>query len=93
MNILLNPELENRIAAKAQSGRYGSPEEVIQDGLDLLEARDAALPTRAAEDAIPVRKTIALLGQEVPEEDWSQVPLDLASNLDRYLYESPKVSE
>jgi putative addiction module CopG family antidote len=93
MGILLNSELENRIAAKVQSGRYGSPAEVIQEGLDLLEARDAALPKRAAEDANPVWKTIALLGQEVPEEEWSQVPIDLASNVDHYLYESPKVSE
>jgi putative addiction module CopG family antidote len=93
MGILLNPELESRIAAKVQSGRYGSPAEVIQEGLDLLEARDAALPKRAAQAATPVWKTIAQLGQEIPEEEWSQVPLDLASNVDHHLYGSPKASE
>ncbi len=93
MDIQINAELEHRIVAKVQSGRYGSPAEVIQEGLDLLEARDASSPASSIPDANSVWKTIVRLGLEVPEEEWSRLPPDLSSNVDHYLYGSPKASE
>jgi Arc/MetJ-type ribon-helix-helix transcriptional regulator len=92
MGILLNPDLEHRIAAKVQSGHYRSPAEVIQEGLDLLEARDAANSPSAGGEK-PIWETIVELGRQVPEEQWAQVPTDFAQNLDHYLYGSPKASE
>ncbi len=91
MGILLNPDLEQRIAIKVQSGRYRSPAEVIQEGLDLLEARDADQRTPAAQNEAPVWETIVSLGEKLSAEEWAQVPADLARNVDHYLYESPKV--
>jgi Arc/MetJ-type ribon-helix-helix transcriptional regulator len=89
----LNAELEQRIAVKVQSGRYHSPAEVIQEGLDLLEARDFAPQTFAAQDETPIWETIIKIGQSIPEEAWEGIPTDLARNLDHYLYGSPKTSE
>jgi Arc/MetJ-type ribon-helix-helix transcriptional regulator len=93
MSILLNPELEHRIAAKVQSGRYRSPADVIEDGLDLLEARDAVAQTPTEQNEPPIWETIVRLGQKASAEEWSQAPADLAGNLDHYLYKSSNLSE
>jgi putative addiction module CopG family antidote len=91
MSILLNPDLEHRIAVKVKSGRYRSPAEVIQEGLNLLEARDAATQSSAAPSSIPLWEAIAGIGQKLSAEEWAPVPADLARNVDHHLYGSPKV--
>jgi antitoxin ParD1/3/4 len=40
MSLSLTPEVEQAIAEKIQSGRYQSAEEVIMEGLRLIEERD-----------------------------------------------------
>jgi antitoxin ParD1/3/4 len=42
MNVSLTPELDKYVAAKVESGRYGSASEVIREALRLLEERDQA---------------------------------------------------
>lgn len=54
MGILLNPELESRIAAKVQSGRYRSADEVVEKGLELLDARDGAGASSGPMDAAEI---------------------------------------
>jgi len=93
MGILLKPELENRIAAKVRSGRYQSPAEVIQEGLDLLDARDSTTQAPAAHSEESVSEIFVRLGKQVPEEEWAKIPTDFAENLDHYLYGSPKTSK
>jgi Arc/MetJ-type ribon-helix-helix transcriptional regulator len=93
MTILLNSDLENRITAKVESGRYRSPAEVVAEGLDLLEARDAAAQEHDCNSQPAIWETIIGLGQQVPEDEWAQVPSDLAQNVDHYLYGSSKASE
>jgi putative addiction module CopG family antidote len=93
MSILLNPDLEQRIAAKVQSGRYRSTDEVIQEGLDLLEARDAVPQPTAEQSQPPIWEIIESIGMSVPDEEWSRVPSDLSKNLDHYLYGAPKVAD
>ncbi|MGA2170584.1 MAG: type II toxin-antitoxin system ParD family antitoxin [Terracidiphilus sp.] len=93
MDILLNPDLEHRIASKVQSGRFQSPAEVIQKGLDLLDARDSATQTPPAQNEDSISEIFVRLGQQIPMEEWSKVPVDLSKNLDHYLYGSPKDSE
>lgn len=93
MGILLNPDIEQRIAIKVKSGRYHSPVEVIKEGLDLLEARDAVPPSSVAHNETPIWETVVSIGQAVPEEEWVGLPTDLSRNVDHYLYGSPKVSE
>jgi len=93
MSIVLNKELEQRIAVKVRSGQYRSPAEVIQEGLDLLEARDAVMHESVNSGEPPIWETIVSLGRQVPEEEWARIPIDLAQNVDHYLYGSPKASE
>jgi putative addiction module CopG family antidote len=93
MSIALNPDLEHRIIVKVQSGRYQSPAEVIQASLELLEARDAVVEKTSGQETPPVWETVTRLGEEVSQEEWSQVPSDLARNPDRYLYGTSKISE
>jgi len=92
VSILLNPDLEQRIAIKVQSGRYQSPAEVIQEGLDLLEARDDATQNSLNGEP-PVWETIVSLGRQISEKEWARIPTDLAQNVDHYLYGTPKASE
>jgi putative addiction module CopG family antidote len=92
MSIRLNPDLERRITAKVKSGRYQSPAEVVQASLELLEARDAAVQKVPDVVARPVWETVAELGQEVSQEEWAQVPSDLARDLDRHLYGAAKIA-
>jgi len=40
MNVALTPRHKRYIAAKVKSGAYGSTEEVLHEGLRLLEAED-----------------------------------------------------
>ncbi|MEI9979386.1 MAG: type II toxin-antitoxin system ParD family antitoxin [Edaphobacter sp.] len=93
MGITLNPDLERRITVKVQSGRYHSPAEVIQASLELLEARDAGVQKAPDAEGRPVWETIAGLGQEVSQEEWAQVPSDLARDLDHHLYGAAKTEE
>lgn len=41
LNVSLNPQLENMIKAKVESGLYNSASEVIREGLRLLEEQDS----------------------------------------------------
>ena len=38
----------------------------------------------------PIWKTVVKIGKSIPKEAWDDVPTDLASNLDHYLYGAPK---
>ena len=93
MGIVLNPELESRIAAKVESGRYHSADEVIEEGLALLEARDEAPPDDHVAQDSPIWETIARLGESIPGEAWDKVPVDLSRNLDHYLYGASRRSK
>ncbi len=93
MAILLNPDLEQRIAAKVQSGQYESPADVIQEGLDLLDARDSTKQTPTTKGEESISEIFLRLGKQVPDEEWSKIPTDFSKNIDHYLYGAPKVSE
>lgn len=49
MNVSLTPELEEFVASKVQSGRYGSASEVVREALRLLEERDQLRAVQRAE--------------------------------------------
>lgn len=76
-----------------QTGQYRSADEVIEKGLDLLEARDSSEAQHAGGDVRPIWEIVAEIGRSVPEEEWAKVPADLSVNLDHYLYGAPKKSE
>jgi len=95
MGIPLTQDIEQRIAAKVESGEYRSTDDVMRACLDLLDARDASMQRaqRSAspnQDSRPIWEVIAEIGREIPEEEWSKLPTDLSSNVDHYLYGSPR---
>ena len=47
MNIFVNPQLEELIAAQLASGQFNTPEEVIAEGLRLLQAQQELAEMRA----------------------------------------------
>ena len=48
---ILTPELEKLVAAKVDSGRYGSPSEVVETAMQLLEAHEERESERAVHRA------------------------------------------
>lgn len=49
MNITITRELEQLVRAKVASGLYKSPNDVVREGLRLLEERDRERPSRLEE--------------------------------------------
>jgi putative addiction module CopG family antidote len=88
MNISLSPELERLIAEKVQSGRYHSADEVIRQGLELLQAQETVAQSEGARNSESVADIFASIANAVPDSEWAAVPTDLSKNLDRYLYGS-----
>jgi antitoxin ParD1/3/4 len=48
MNVPLTPQVEDLIRQKIESGRYSDANEVVQEALRLLDARDRLVRLRAA---------------------------------------------
>jgi antitoxin ParD1/3/4 len=92
MKISLSSELERLIAEKVSSGRYRSADEVVREGLELLDEREKetrCAPSNGGANLAAVFESIAAV---VPENDWESVPADLSKNLDRHLYGNRKTS-
>jgi predicted nucleic acid-binding protein/Arc/MetJ-type ribon-helix-helix transcriptional regulator len=94
MSITLTPELEDRIAANMQIGEYQSAAEVVQAGIDLLEAKASALQemhkTAPVQDTRPIWEIAEAVMKEIPADAWDGVPTDLARNHKHYLYGAPR---
>ncbi|MFZ3201731.1 MAG: type II toxin-antitoxin system ParD family antitoxin [Candidatus Acidiferrales bacterium] len=91
MNISLGPEFERLIAEKIRSGRYRSADEVVRQGLVLLQAKDTETQPVAV-NSEPLADIFARIASEVPDSEWAQVPADLSKNVDHYLYGTEKTS-
>ncbi len=106
MKLSLSPETERLIAEKVDSGRYQSADEVVREGLELLDERDNggrpveknAVPEQAEPAAEKTEKVTDLvelfdrIRRTVPDSEWEKLPRDLAANYEHYLYGSPKQS-
>jgi putative addiction module CopG family antidote len=88
MNVSLSPELERLVAEKLRSGRYNSADDVIREGLELLQAQDSGAIAGPAKDSPSIAEVFAKIAGEVPEGEWDKVPSDLSKNLEHYLYGS-----
>jgi putative addiction module CopG family antidote len=93
MGIVLDPQLESRIAAKVRSGRYRSADEVVEKSLSLLDERESLQDASAEAGETPIWETIARLCATVPDEELAKLPTDLSVNIDHYLYGAPKRTE
>ncbi len=62
MSLSLTPETEQAIEEKVKNGRYQSADEVILEGLRLLEERDRALDAQRLEE---LRQEIAIGTEQI----------------------------
>lgn len=92
MKISLSPELQRLIEEKVGSGRYRSADEVVRQGLELLQQRDEEVIPRPSNGSGSLAEILESAVRDVPEKDWENVPTDLSKNLDHYLYGRPKTS-
>jgi putative addiction module CopG family antidote len=93
MSISLSPELERRITEKLQSGEYRSAEELIREGLNLLEAKEKPAPSEISHNGQSIAEMAAAIAKSVPDEEWDRLPADFSRELDHYLYGGPKSSQ
>jgi len=96
MKISLSPELERLIAEKVSSGRYPSANEVVREGLELLQERENERENESHRPPLNGTANLAAafesIASDIPDKDWQRIPADLSRNLDGYLYGGPKTS-
>ncbi len=92
MKISLSPDVERLIAEKVNSGRYHSADEVVREGLELLEERENEAGRPRSNHAANFAEAFENIAKDVPSTDWEKVPSDLSRNLDHYLYGGQKTS-
>ena len=75
MKISLSPEVERLIAERVSSGRYGSADEVVREGLELLQEREAGAGRSPANQGGGLAATFESIASGVPDTDWENVPV------------------
>jgi antitoxin ParD1/3/4 len=92
MKISLSPDVERLIAERVSSGRYRSADEVVREGLDLLQKRENEAQRSPSSHAANFAASFENITRDVPAADWESVPPDLSKNLDHHLYGGRKTS-
>ena len=92
VKISLSPDLERLIAEKISSGRYRSADEVVREGLELLQQRESEARRQRSNGTLNLSAAFESIASDVPDNDWKDVPADLSKNLDHYLYGGRKSS-
>jgi len=90
MKISLSSELERLIAEKVSSGRYHSADEVVREGLELLQERENQTNRPTSNGKANFAAAFESIASDVPDKDWESIPADLSKNLDHYLYGGQK---
>ena len=85
MKISLSPDVERLIAEKVGSGRYHSADEVVREGLALLQERENEAGRSPSNHAANFAAAFESIARDVPDTDWDSVPPDLSINLDHYV--------
>jgi len=92
MKISLSPDVERLIAEKISSGRYHSADEVVREGLELLQERENGERPSPATKTASFAAAFESIAKDVLDSDWKRVPSDLSKNVDHYLYGAHKTS-
>jgi Arc/MetJ-type ribon-helix-helix transcriptional regulator len=94
MAILLSPDLDARVQEKMHHAGYPSPDEVIREALDALDAKEQVRPASpVAEEqpsSLPIWEQFEQAGLTLPESVLAALPSDGASEHDHYIYGTPK---
>lgn len=88
----LSAEVERLILEKVRSGRYVSADDVVREGLELLQEREDETQLSPSNGTADFADAFEGITESVPDEDWKSVPSDLAKNLDHYMYGAKKTS-
>jgi antitoxin ParD1/3/4 len=92
MKISLSPDVERLIAERVESGRYRSADEVVREGLELLQEREKETRRPSSNGTTNFAAAFESIAKDVPDKDWESIPTDLSKNLDHYLYGGNKTS-
>jgi putative addiction module CopG family antidote len=92
VKISLSSEVERLIAEKLQTGRYRSADEVVREGLELLQEREKQAHPPASNHTGDLASAFEAIAKEIPNTEWEKLPADLSTNVDHYLYGGPKTS-
>jgi putative addiction module CopG family antidote len=92
MKISLSPDIERLIAEKISSGRYHSADEVVREGLELLQERENETRRPPSNGGANLAAAFESIASDIPDKDWESIPADLSKNLDHYLYGGQKTS-
>jgi len=92
MKISLSPDVERLIAERVSSGRYHSADEVVREGLELLQERESETQRLPSQHAASFAAAFESIAKDVSDADWESVPRDLSKNLDHHLYGGRKTS-
>lgn len=90
MKIFLSPDLERLITEKISTGRYHSADEVVREGLELLQKRENEARLSPVSGTVNLAAAFENIAGDVPDVDWESIPPDLSKNLDHYLYGTHK---
>src|ERR1043165_5996100 len=97
MALLLPPDLDARAHEKMHSAGYLSPEDVIREALNALDAQERVQSPLSADEhkpaALPIWEQFAQAGLALPEKVLAALPSDGASEHDHYIYGTPKHME
>ena len=96
MTIHLPKDVESRILAVVQSGRFASVDAAMTEAVSLLlqqlkqaEANPPAT-SGATQEHKPIWEEILESTADIPDEEWEKLPTDLAEQHDHCLYGTPK---
>jgi putative addiction module CopG family antidote len=92
VKISLSPDVERLIAERVGSGRYRSADDVVREGLDLLQERENEAQRLSSNGAGNFVAAFESIARDVPDADWESVPADLSKNVDYHLDGSRKTS-
>jgi Arc/MetJ-type ribon-helix-helix transcriptional regulator len=100
MTIHLPPEIENSIQAAVHSGHFASVDAAMTKAASMLlqqlkqeQAQATTSPASNADAMLadkPIWEEILELTADVPDEEWDNLPTDLAEQHDHYIYGTPK---
>jgi Arc/MetJ-type ribon-helix-helix transcriptional regulator len=96
MTIHLPKDVESRILAAVESGRFATVDAAMAEAASLLPQllgrTDAQQPasSAAAHEPKPIWDEVLELTADVPAQEWDKLPSDLAEQHDHYIYGTPK---
>jgi len=85
VKISLSTDVERLIAERVQSGQYATADDVVREGLELLQQHEREAKRPRSNGSQALSHTFKAIASDVPETEWERVPADLSKNLEQHL--------